>query len=667
MIKTLFFTISASIALVFSVPALCGATGHSRISQEETAEPVSAAKRLGLGYEAVRYLGKPERALSLLYNLENEIPELKNYVFFIRGRAFEKLKNPLAAQTYMKAEFHPSSLLRTKALEGAAGSLERHGFTMEAQKIYKTLLNSGTASRKDFYLKKTAELAAGTGHDGKAADSWKLLWTNHPESPFAQDARDEVVALGFEFFPSEKDREARADRLFKLRKWKKAGAEYESLPRTPERNVRRAVCIYMTGRKNPEKLKRALALLKDAKSAEGLYRKAEMLERLANISDNRREKRRKLLKAADAFKAVYESFPDSKRSEKSLFKAQKINLKSGNTDDAENIYNLIKKSHPPLLARAAWNLGWAYYKKGEYKKAVRIFSENRRPENSVLSGQFSYWTARIFEKTGRKSEAQSLFLEVASKKQFSYYSFLALKKTGSARSFSEPDSKPGTADADPGIKKARLLLEAGLGEWAAQEARAAGKSSPVAACKILSVLKRFNSCIKLVGNYPRPEMAKLSFPKGFEREVKKFSAKYGLDETLVYSLIREESRFNRTAVSHANAFGLMQLIMPTAKEVARKTGSGTITREKLFSPELNIKLGSHYLATLTEKFKGNSVTALAGYNAGPSRVKRWTEGPLKNLEPDEFTEDIPFTETRNYVRRIFRSYGAYKTVYGPSG
>lgn len=646
---------------VFAAAAVFSAAGT------EKAKPSTAATKLGLAYEAVYYLGKPEKALSLLYNMENEIPELKYYVFFVRGEALAKSANPLAAQMYMRAEFHPSNPLRTKALEKAAETLEKHENFAEAEKIYKALLNSEKASRKDLYLKKTAEIFTKKGLSAEAAELWTLLWENHPASSFADRAPDEIAALGSVFSPSEETLAARADKLFELGKWKKALVQYRSLPQTPERNVKRAVCLYKTGKKDPEKLKKALALLEETKSAEGIYRKGLILERIAKMSDSGREKRKNLLKAVDVFKAAHRNFPGSGRAGDSLVRAQKIMLAFGKAADAEQIYSLAEKSYLSHRAAVAWNLGWFYYKTGKYKKAARIFSENRRPGRSMLKGQFAYWTARTLEKTGAKSEAQTLLLEVASQKPFNYYSFLASEKTGRVRSFSKPETNAGSAKTHPGIKKARLLLEAKLNNWAATEAYLAGKSSPGDACEILAAVRRYGSCIKLAGNYPSAETGRFSFPKGFESEVKKFAAENGLEELLVYSLIREESRFEMMAVSHANAFGLMQIIIPTAKEVAEKTGAGEITREKLFLPEVNIKIGSRYLAQVLKRFKGDTVAALAGYNAGPSRVAKWRRGPLKDLEPDEFTEEIPFRETRNYVKRIFRSYGAYRALYGAEG
>ncbi len=655
MIKTVFSTAVATLILCAVHTAACKAqnTGDG-----------NSLKKLKLARKETLRSENPEKALSLLYNTENEVPELKEYVFFIRGEALEKLSNPLAADMYRIAS--DSEALRTKALEKQAESLEKNGLWTEAGKTYKTLLDYKDAKRKSFYLKKMAEISEKRGNTAKAAEIWESLWENYPASDFSEEAPGKITALTGKFSPSEKVRRQRAERLFSLGKCVSALAAYKTLPVTPQSNIERAVCMRRTGRKNRETLERALLLLQNSRSAEGIYVKGTLLESMAKISGDKKEKSDLFLKARRVFKSVNTSFPGSEWAGKALLKEQKIALKLGKTDRAERVYTLIKKSHPGKRADTAWNLGWFYYKNGEYEKAGRIFSENSRPVNSMLAGQFPYWRAKIFEKAGKNGESTKLFQETAERKNFSYYSFLASEKTGHKRSFSKSAKTKRNPEESPAIARARLLLDASFDSWAEKEAEIASKSHPVAACEILTATKNFHSCIKIAGNYPPPEEARFAFPQGFEKQIGASCAANGLDENLVYSLIREESRFKTDAVSPAPAFGLMQLILPTAKEVAGKTGEKEITRKKLFLPEVNIKLGCHYLASMLKRFKNNPVLALSAYNAGPSRAKRWS-GEFKNLERDEFTEEIPFRETRNYVRRIFRSYGAYRAVYGSDG
>ena len=115
-------------------------------------------------------------------------------------------------------------------------------------------------------------------------------------------------------------------------------------------------------------------------------------------------------------------------------------------------------------------------------------------------------------------------------------------------------------------------------------------------------------------------------------------------------------------VSPANAIGLMQLLPVTGSKTARSLGMNDFEKKDLYKPETNIRLGINYLKTVLDEFSGNVFFALGSYNAGPHRVSQWiSRNP--NLEMDEFVEEIPFRETRNYVRRVLRTYGAYKAIY----
>jgi len=135
------------------------------------------------------------------------------------------------------------------------------------------------------------------------------------------------------------------------------------------------------------------------------------------------------------------------------------------------------------------------------------------------------------------------------------------------------------------------------------------------------------------------------------------SPQQGVPPELVYAVSRRESAFDPNIVSSAKAQGLMQLIPPTARHVARKLGMGRISRAQTFVPETNITLGSAYLAELLEKFDNNLALATASYNAGPHRMPKWA--PDYPLEAARWIESIPFNETRNYVQAVT----AYMIIY----
>ncbi|MFN3681823.1 MAG: lytic transglycosylase domain-containing protein, partial [Nitrospira sp.] len=135
----------------------------------------------------------------------------------------------------------------------------------------------------------------------------------------------------------------------------------------------------------------------------------------------------------------------------------------------------------------------------------------------------------------------------------------------------------------------------------------------------------------------------------------------GVDPFLVAAIIREESQYDRQAVSQVGAIGLMQIMPATAKEVAQRYGFPAVTRDDLFDEETNVRIGIRYLEHLLARFYGNLVHAIAAYNAGPLVVQSWVVA-FQGRSEDEFVELIPFQETRHYVKRVLRSYQEYRRL-----
>jgi soluble lytic murein transglycosylase len=149
-------------------------------------------------------------------------------------------------------------------------------------------------------------------------------------------------------------------------------------------------------------------------------------------------------------------------------------------------------------------------------------------------------------------------------------------------------------------------------------------------------------------------------------EIKNWSTQRGLDRYQIAGFIRQESVFDPRAKSHANAYGLMQLLLPTARSVARKYGSSATVNspEDLYYAPTNIELGTGYIRDQFEKFGRVEYVAVA-YNAGPGRVSPWRAS--LPIEIDEFVEEIPFRETKAYVQGIIRNSAQYRRLYDDNG
>ena len=228
------------------------------------------------------------------------------------------------------------------------------------------------------------------------------------------------------------------------------------------------------------------------------------------------------------------------------------------------------------------------------------------------------------------------------------------------------------------VQKARLLENGGLVDFAVREIQAAppseeGNWTLAETARLYQDSGRYDRAIEVmkrgVPNYfavdvpelPRPYWEAL-FPKAYWVDLKRFSSENELDPYLVASLIRQESEFNPNAISRANAVGLMQLLPVTGKKVAKEVKMHHFSPNQLYTPTVNLQLGTRYFKSMVDKF-GSFEYALAAYNAGSDRVEDWlAQG--KYRDPQEFVESIPFTETREYVQAIMRNANVYKQLYG---
>lgn len=150
------------------------------------------------------------------------------------------------------------------------------------------------------------------------------------------------------------------------------------------------------------------------------------------------------------------------------------------------------------------------------------------------------------------------------------------------------------------------------------------------------------------------------YPIKYREYVELYAKEYNVDDKLIYAIIKVESNFECKAVSGKGACGLMQIMYPTAEEVAKKLNL-KVDEEILMEPKVNINLGTKYVSTLLEKYEDTGI-ALAAYNAGSGNVDTWIEnGTIKKDGSD--IENIPYKETNNYVRKILRDYKIYQNLY----
>lgn len=162
-----------------------------------------------------------------------------------------------------------------------------------------------------------------------------------------------------------------------------------------------------------------------------------------------------------------------------------------------------------------------------------------------------------------------------------------------------------------------------------------------------------------------PFLGRLFYPLPYKEQITACAAACGVDPLLVAAVIYTESGFNAEAVSPRGARGLMQVMPSTAEWAAEMLGYAAFTPDMLFDPQHNIEIGTWYLGDLLRQFQGSEVIALAAYNGGRNRVRQWLESGTWDGS-GESLEQIPLSETRNFVRRALKSYQRYQDLYGTS-
>jgi len=294
-----------------------------------------------------------------------------------------------------------------------------------------------------------------------------------------------------------------------------------------------------------------------------------------------------------------------------------------------------------------------------------VFAAIRKLSPEVArKASWRYWRARALGTLGEAEASQALLRGLA--RERSFYGILAAEEIGMAW-LPDWDAawKPQQADLDrvmavPALQRALALYRIGyegeaLREWfwairgmedrdllaAAELARRAGVPD--------RAINTANLTVQLHDFSQR-------FPTPHREAVSAAAAQWGLDEAMMYSLIRQESRFIAHARSRVGATGLMQLMPATAKWVARQIPVERYRREMLTQPEVNVRMGTYYFSRVLADL-GHPILATAAYNAGPGRARRWREA--QPLEGAIYVETIPFNETRAYVKQVFTNMWFY--------
>lgn len=319
------------------------------------------------------------------------------------------------------------------------------------------------------------------------------------------------------------------------------------------------------------------------------------------------------------------------------------------------------------MARSAMRLGqWA-----QVRRAIEAMSPIAQQEPT-----WTYWLARSLQNgqqrpAQRPAQAQALLARIAS--HHGFYEMLALEELHGSIGPAPVTRAPNTqelaaARANPSIQRAFVARELGLNSEATREWNYAtnlhlrggmNDRDLLATAELACQQQWWDRCINTSKRTRQALHVAQRFPMPYRASIMGWSQQNGLDPAWVLGLIRQESRFAPQARSGAGASGLMQVMPGTARLVARKLG---IVTPSLNGIDGNLQLGTSYLAGLQAEFD-SALLSSAGYNAGPGRPRRWREGPV--LEGAIWAENVPFAETRDYVKKVLANSVNYALLLTP--
>lgn len=288
------------------------------------------------------------------------------------------------------------------------------------------------------------------------------------------------------------------------------------------------------------------------------------------------------------------------------------------------------------------------------------------PEPMVNSPEWVYWLGRAYKAQGRDSAAEEQFQKIAG--QANFYGVLATEELG-GRAKVPSQANPATPDEiraverRPGILRAlamyRLdLRPEGVKEWS-WALRGMNDRQLLAAAEVAQRNQIIDRSISAADRTKDEHNYKLRFPTPYADKIMPQSDRQNLDKAWVYGLMRQESRFVSNAKSGVGAAGLMQVMPATGRWVANKLGIHFKPAD-LHNPDTNVMLGTTYMRLVLESLDNHPVLASAAYNAGPGRARKWRD--VKPLEGAIYAETIPFSETRDYVKKVMSNAVFYQTV-----
>ncbi len=645
---------------------------------------------LALGY-AHTLDHEPAKAIPALKLAQPRAGDLADYTAYFLGASYQALGQNDAALATLR-DFntrYPDSIFSRDAALAYANALVVSGDSAQAA----TLLDK---VRRPY--RSDIEFAYGRAllRSGNAAGGSDVLRHIYFSTPLASEADDagKLLTASGALGATYALQKARADQFAQAKRYRDAAMEYRALQVLASPEDRTSVDVALAGALHRAGEDRQARQTLESMAVPAGEINAERLFYLSEIARSANDNDRFL----SLMSQMRDTAPNSSYLEQALLSAGNMFLLRNDYDRAIDCYREIVERFPQgkQASYAHWKVAWLNLRQGRADAARKGFEEQIAlyPTSPQVPAAV-YWRARLAEEEQNSPKARVFYQKLSQRFRNYYYAELARERLQDLKHVGASEGDPilekipaiqltsAYTQAEPPAddlraQKARLLQNGGLTEFAIRELRMAadegGASWATAEMarlyqdngqyyRALQVLKRavpsyFAMDLEAL---PRPYWEDL-FPRPWWTDLKKYSSSNGLDPFLVASLIRQESEFNPDAISHANAWGLMQVLPSTGKKLARSM-KVRYSNEQLLTPNYNLQLGTRYFRELVDHFNGKVEYALAAYNAGTDRVESWLSNG-KYRDAQEFVESIPFTETREYVQSVLRNATLYKRLYG---
>lgn len=355
---------------------------------------------------------------------------------------------------------------------------------------------------------------------------------------------------------------------------------------------------------------------------------------------------------------------------------------------AIKLYELISQDYQTSIwaSNALWEVFWYNYQEGHYRTCEKLAKKHMDLYKDTQDApRIAYWYAKTLLKTRNNQNAREVFYNIISDYPLSYYSFLSARQLKMSKAKKMILRKEITSYNIDNLNKILFNKDKALitlansndweliedfkiddeyiKSWIAHKKKNYPLSINIAKQKLFEEKEEeieinYESKEKDI-NFPN-KMLKLIYPILYEKEINKYAKRYAQSPYLFLSLVREESHFDKNAKSSVGALGLSQLMPDTANFIEKKS----ISKDTLLTSENNIQIGLNYFSYLVNLFNNDEYLAILAYNAGPGNIKKWMSAPdIKSDEIDVFVENIPYLETKNYIKKILSSYWTYINIY----